>query len=82
VISSKADAIKAWTTDNKCEVKSFSLSDASSVPIAKDASILQFKGTVDGTCSGVALNFTIWGSGVYVKEGDACKYALGFNKTR
>lgn len=81
VIGSKADAIKAWTTDNKCEVKSFSLADASSVSITKDASILQFKATTDGTCSGVPLNFTIWGSGVYVREGDRWKYVFGFNKT-
>jgi hypothetical protein len=81
VIGSKADAIEMWTTANKCEVRSFSLSDVSSVSIAKDASILQFKGTADGTCSGVALNFTISGSGVYVKEGDVWKYAFGFNKT-
>lgn len=81
VIGSKADAIRMWTAENKCEVKSFSLSDASSVSITKDASIVQFRGNADGLCSGVPLNFTIWGSGVYVKEGDAWKYVFGFNKT-
>lgn len=80
VIGSKADAIKTWTTDNKCEVKSFSLSDASSVSITKDASILLFKGAGDATCLGVAMK-PLWGSGVYVKEGDAWKLAFSFNKT-
>ncbi len=81
VIGSKADAVKMWTVDNKCDVKSFTLADVSSVSITNDASIIQFKATTAGTCSGVPLNFTIWGSGVYVKEGDVWKYVFGFNKT-
>jgi ketosteroid isomerase-like protein len=70
----KADVIKAWTAE-KCDIKSVGLSDASSMSLTPDVAVLNFKGTADGTCSGNKVG-SIWGSSVYVKEGDTWKLAF------
>jgi hypothetical protein len=40
--------------------------------------ILTFKGVADGTCYGQKVG-PIWGTSVYVKDGDAWKWAFGIN---
>jgi hypothetical protein len=40
---------------------------------------LTFKGTADGTCCGQEVNSVIWGTSVYVKDGDAWKWTFGIN---
>lgn len=75
LIGSRADVIKMWTADNKCEIKSVSLSDGSSVSLTKDLSLLLFKGSADGSCEGMKVK-PVWGSSFYVKEGDAWKAAF------
>jgi len=75
VAGSRADVIKMWTADNKCEIKSVSVTDGSSVSFTKDLSLLQFKGSADGTCEGMKVT-PVWGSSFYVKEGDAWKGAF------
>src|SRR5687768_12327605 len=70
----KADVVKLWTTDNPCNVTSFSLSDAKAVSIGKDAAILVVKGTAVGTCGDMKLE-PLWNTSVFVKEGDAWKVA-------
>ncbi len=72
----RAETIKAWSTENKCEVKSFNLSDSASVSLAKDVSLLTYKGAADGTCEGQPVT-TDWYVSVYTKEGDAWRAALG-----
>jgi ketosteroid isomerase-like protein len=69
--SNKADTIKAWT-EAKCEIKNFALSDGKSTMITKDAAILTFKGVPEGTCDGNPLK-AIWGTSIYVKDGDTWK---------
>jgi ketosteroid isomerase-like protein len=73
----KANAIKEWTTDNICNVTSVNLSDGNSSMITKDAAILTYKGTADGTCGDMKLT-PLWGTTVFVKEGDAWKIAYIF----
>lgn len=68
--------IKAWATENKCEVKSYWLSDAMSVSLTKDVSMLTYKGGGDGTCEGQPIT-TDWYVSIYSKEGDAWKEAFG-----
>jgi hypothetical protein len=74
---SKADAIKMWTTDNPCTVSSVSLSDGKATSIGKDTAILVVKGTAVGTCGAMKLE-PIWGTTVFVKEGDTWKAAYIF----
>jgi hypothetical protein len=67
-------AIKGWTTDNPCTVSSISLSDGKGYSIAKDAAILVYKGSAEGTCGGMKIE-PLWGTTVAVKEGDMWKAA-------
>lgn len=72
----RATIIKEWATENKCEVKSFWLSDAASVSLAKDVTMLTYKGGGDGTCDGQPI-MTEWYVSIYTKEADAWKAAFG-----
>jgi hypothetical protein len=47
--------------------------------LSPTAGILTFKGTADGTCYGQKVNSVIWGTSIYVKDGDARKWAFGIN---
>ena len=40
--------------------------------------ILTFKATADGTCYGQKLG-SVWGTSVYVKDGDHWKWTFGIN---
>lgn len=75
-LSDRATTIKNWSTDNKCEVKSYTLSDAASTSLTKDVTMLTYKGGADGKCEGQAIP-TEWYVSVYTKEGDAWKEAFG-----
>lgn len=72
----RAAIIKAWATENKCEVKSYWLSDAVSASIAKDVTLMTYKGGGDGTCEGQPLT-TDWYVSVYTKEGDVWRESFG-----
>lgn len=72
----RATTIKRWSTENKCEVKSFTLTDAMSASIAKDVTLLTYKGGADGKCEGQPVP-TEWYVAIYSKEGDAWKEAFG-----
>ena len=74
VIASKADIIKKWTVDNKCDIKSTSVTDATSVSLGKDAGILMYKGTATGTCDGMAVK-PLYGTTFLVNEGGSWKAA-------
>lgn len=41
--------------------------------------VLTFEGTADGTCFGQEIKSVIWGTSVYVKDGDGWKWAFGIN---
>jgi ketosteroid isomerase-like protein len=69
-ISSGADVMKMWTTDNPCNVSSVSLSDGKGTSISKDAAVLVYKGTAVGSCGDMKLE-PLWGTTVFVKEGEA-----------
>lgn len=76
--SDRASTIKLWATDNKCDVKSVWLSDAKSVSLTKDVSLLTYKGGGDGTCEGQPI-MTEWYAGAYVKEGETWRPAFGMS---
>lgn len=72
----RATIIKEWATENKCEVKSYWLSDAASASLAKDVTMLTYKGGGDGSCEGQPI-MTEWYVSLYTKEGDTWKQAFG-----
>lgn len=76
--ASKADALKDWTGTG-CDVKSVSVTDAEGTMLSLTAGILTFTGTAVGTCYGQKINSVIWGTSMYVKDGDAWKWTFGIN---
>jgi hypothetical protein len=73
----KADALKDWTGAG-CDVKSVSVTDGAGTMLSPTVGILTFKGAADGTCYGQKVG-PIWGTSVYVKEGDVWKWVFGIN---
>ena len=76
--ATKTDALKDWTSAG-CDVKSVSVTEAARTMLSPTTGILTFKGTADGTCYGQEVNSVIWGTSVYVKDGDAWKWTFGIN---
>ena len=76
--ATKADALKDWTGAG-CDVKSVSVTEDARTMLSSTTGILTFKGTADGTCYGQEVNSVIWGTSVYVKDGDAWKWTFGIN---
>src|ERR1700682_2933130 len=78
-LATRADALKDWTGAN-CQVKSVSVTDGFASALSPTVEMLTRKGTADGTCGGQkAGTFTVWGVSIYVKDGDAWKFAFGMN---
>jgi hypothetical protein len=78
-LGTRAEAIKDWTGTG-CQVKSVSVTDGSATALSPTVAMLTRKGTADGTCGGQQIGGTaIWGVSMYVKEGDAWKFAFGMN---
>jgi hypothetical protein len=78
-LATRADAMKDWTGAN-CQVKSVSVTDGFATALSPTVEMLTRKGTADGTCGGQNIGGTaIWGVSIYVKDGDAWKFAFGMN---
>jgi hypothetical protein len=75
--ATKADALQSWTGAG-CDAKSVSVTDAARTMLSPTVGILTFKGAADGTCFGQKVGL-IWGTSVYVKDGDAWKWSFGIN---
>ena len=71
----KATMIKMATTQ-KCDIKSYSLSDDKLQMAGPDVAILTFKGAQDATCDGKKSPANVWSASVYVREGDKWKAAF------
>lgn len=52
--------------------------DAAGTMLSATVGILTFKGAADGTCFGQKVG-PIWGSSVYVKDGNVWKWTFGIN---
>jgi hypothetical protein len=76
-LGTKADALKNWSGVG-CDVKSVSVTDAAGTMLSPTVGILQFKGGADGTCFGQKVG-PIWGTSIYVKDGDSWKWTFGIN---
>jgi Domain of unknown function (DUF4440) len=78
-LATRADAMKDWTGAG-CEVKSVSVTDGFATALSPTVEMLTRKGTADGTCGGQNVGGTdIWGVSIYVRDGDAWKFAFGMN---
>ena len=75
--ATKGDALKDWSGTG-CDVKSVSVTNAVGTMLSPTVGILTFKGSADGTCYGQKVG-PIWGTSVYLKDGDAWKWAFGIN---
>jgi hypothetical protein len=76
-LATKADALKNWTGAG-CDAKSVSVTNAAGTMLSPTVGILTFKGGADGTCYGQKVG-PIWGTSVYVKDGNAWKWTFGIN---
>ena len=77
--ANKADVLKDWTGAT-CDVTSFTLTDGVGTAVSPTVGILTLTGSVKGTCGGKDISGQkIYGNSVYVKDGDAWKWAFGFN---
>lgn len=78
-LANRAEAMKDWTGTG-CQVKSVSVTDGFATALSPTVEMLTHKGTADGTCGGQSVTGTpIWGVSIYVKDGDAWKFAFGMN---
>jgi Domain of unknown function (DUF4440) len=78
-LGTRADAMKDWTGAG-CQVKSVSVTDGFASALSPTVEMLTRKGSADGTCGGQEIGGTaIWGVSIYVKDGDAWKFAFGMN---
>src|SRR5436309_3102618 len=78
-LATRADALKDWTGAN-CEIKSVNVTYGFASALSPTVEMLTRKGTADGTCGGQNVGGTaIWGVSIYVKDGDAWKFAFGMN---
>ena len=77
--ANKVATMKDWTSAT-CDVKSFTLTDGVGTSVSPTVGILTLEGSVDGACGGQDISGQrIYGTSVYVKNGDAWKWAFGFN---
>lgn len=71
----KATMIK-MTTTQKCDIKSYSLSDDKLQMAGPDVAILTFRASQDATCDGKKSPAAVWSVSVYVRDGDKWKAAF------
>jgi uncharacterized protein DUF4440 len=78
--ANKADTIKDWTS-TRCDIKSVSVTDGVGTLLSPTVGILSRKGTAEGTCDGQKLtSVPVYGTSVYVKDGDSWKLAFSLNR--
>jgi len=72
--SSREEVIKQ-ITDNKCDIKSWAVSDEKMTMIGPDAAVLTSKAVADVTCDGQKLPSPVTSSTLFVRSGDGWKAA-------
>jgi hypothetical protein len=78
--ANKADTLKNWTSAY-CDIKSVSVTDGEGILLSPTIGMLNRTGTAEGTCNGQKLKpVPIYGTSVYVKEGDTWKLAYSLNR--
>jgi hypothetical protein len=78
--ANKADTLKNWTS-TYCDIKSVSVNDGEGTLLSPAIGILNRTGTAQGSCNGQKLPLVpIYGTSVYVKDGDSWKLAFSLNR--
>lgn len=78
--ANKADTLKNWTSAY-CDIKSVSVADGTGTMLSPNVGILSRTGTAEGTCNGQNLPpVPIYGTSVYVKEGNSWRLAFSLNR--
>jgi Domain of unknown function (DUF4440) len=78
--ANKADTLKNWTSAY-CDIKSVSVTDGEGTLLSPVIGILNRTGTAEGSCNGQKLSpVPIYGTSVYVKDGDSWKLAFSLNR--
>jgi hypothetical protein len=78
--ANKADTIKDWTSA-RCDIESVSVTDGAGTLLSPTVGILSRTGTAEGTCDGQKLtSVPVYGTSVYVKDGDSWKLAFSLNR--
>lgn len=78
--ANKAETLKDWTGPT-CDVRRVSVTDGAGTLISPTVGILTSKGTAEGTCGGQKpAQIRVYGTSVYVKDGDAWKLAFCLNR--
>ncbi|MBA3351343.1 MAG: DUF4440 domain-containing protein [Blastocatellia bacterium] len=72
--STRTEAVKMITED-KCEVKSYTITEPRVTVASPDVAVLTTKATADGTCEGKKLPSPVTTATVYVRSGDVWKAA-------
>jgi len=81
-LPNKAAAVADWTSE-ACVVTSFMLNNGVGSSISPTVGILTVTGTARGACGEQDISGQkIYGTTVYVKDGDAWKWAFGFNSPK
>src|SRR4029077_664000 len=71
----KASATKEYTGAD-CEIKSYALSDEQLSLLGKDAALITYKATVDGTCGGQQLPTNSRAAAIYTRDDGKWKRAF------
>ena len=78
--ANKADTLKNWTSAY-CDIKSVSVTDGDGILLSPAIGILNRTGTAEGSCNGQKLPLVpIYGTSVFVKDGDSWKLAFSLNR--
>jgi hypothetical protein len=76
----KADTLKNWTSAY-CDIKSVNVADGAGTMLSPNVGMLSRTGTAAGTCNGQYLPpVPIYGTSVYVKDGNSWKLAFSLNR--
>lgn len=59
--------------EEKCEIKSWSLTEEKATKVNDNFVILTYKGSQDGSCGGKALDKVVYTSTIFMKDGDTWK---------
>ena len=74
----RAQVMKNWVTDSKCEVKSYSILDPKATPMANNITLLTFQGSGTGTCDGQPIQ-TEWYGVAYMNDAGTWKPVWGIS---
>jgi hypothetical protein len=78
--ANKADTLKNWTSAY-CDITSVSVADGAGTLLSPKVGLLSRTGTAEGICNGQNLPpVPVYGTSVYVKDGDSWRLAFSLNR--